>query len=198
MTRRHSSSNAESPNQGMLFSVELEPMGLGIRHAVVKDVYPEGAFLEGAPTEVSSNPEQEPAAADIQRRGHFLLQALDSLAEASKRSGYQRGVAGAYRPKIVASLKRPEEATSESVAQNKDFYMKSARQKFMSAYNLGSPEPVTEKNYHSNYEFIDEYSDFTQRFGTGANPDDTERRAANRDKLRKNLRAVIKNQKYTI
>jgi hypothetical protein len=166
----------------------LPPKGYGQRNPEVT-IYPEGAFPDIPTVQTEYLPQEDivAPAADIRERGAFLLNALESLSDASKLAGLSKGVQTSRRKQIKSSIKGHFEGTIEGAAFKERKDVMRAKDSFREAYNLGREEPASDIDI----DFTDAFHQFSQKYGVGANPEETLRKSHNRTALKKVLKKIV-------
>lgn len=183
---RHTTPENNPSEQPALFDVSYgsEPAGLG-RRPQAEFILPEDAI--SAPSLADTQPVAvEAPVVDIRERAAHLSAALGHLAQVSKRVGWEKGLHTEARDQIEKSTQWSMPGVAHGVRFTKEQEMKRAKEAFRSAYNLGEDVPVNVEDV----DFKDAFSVFTQKYGVGANPEDTQRRRGRRDQLRKNLKQI--------
>jgi hypothetical protein len=180
---KHESSS--DPAQEELFTVDVEYRGYG-----QPDVYTYGhpdntvtAADEAHTAQSEAVDDEEPFAVKDAR---LRLQALEELREASMLTGLVKGAETDEAARIKATMKHPEGMIRGAKFKSGMDIMR-AKKKLLAAFNLTQAEPVDERSEV----FGVEWADFSQRYGIGANPDETARKAKLRSQEIRRLTGVI-------
>jgi len=174
--------------QGLLLSVTREGGGYGNPATFNFELHDGGAYPEDIqkvdqPTEILA------PSVDTRERAHLILQSLGHLAGVSMRRGLEKAVHTDERAKIEQSLAKKHNTLSgtlEGAKFNKNQEMKRAKATFLKAYNLGLETAVDENDIG----FKDDFEAFTQKYGVGANPEQTRKKRIARDKFIKRLTKI--------
>jgi hypothetical protein len=163
--------------QGSLFDVASEPQGHGDPDKVTYDLHPEGSYPDPETLEFPTITEDNRPAAGS--REFFLLNSLSYLAEASKLKGLIKlNKSPAGRLKALRTMTGNPEATMQGAIEKVPKLMKNARLNHLASYRLEQGKQVDEHDAFA----LDAWKEFAQAYGTADTTEETERKAANRNK----------------